>query len=50
LGISKAWLTHIMNLLKLAAEIQEYLNSLNDRSLLSFFDEKRLRHIASKKK
>jgi hypothetical protein len=47
LGISKARLTQIMNLLKLAPEIQEYLKSLNDPSLLSFFNEKRLRPIAN---
>ena len=47
LGISKARLTQIMNLLKMAPEIQEYLKNLNDPSLLSFFNEKRLRSIAS---
>jgi hypothetical protein len=34
LGISKARLTQIMNLLKLAPEIQEDLKNLNDPSLL----------------
>jgi hypothetical protein len=47
LGISKARLTQIMNLLKLAPEIQEYLKNINDPSLLNFFNEKRLRPIAS---
>jgi hypothetical protein len=47
LGISKARLTQIMNLLKLAPEIQDYLKNLNDPSLLNFFNEKRLRSIAS---
>jgi hypothetical protein len=47
LKISKARLTQILNLLKLAAEIQDYLKNLNDPSLLNFFNEKRLRPIAS---
>jgi hypothetical protein len=47
LGISKARLTQIMNLLKLAPEIREYLKNLNDPSTLNYFNEKRLRPIAS---
>ena len=47
LGISKARLTQIMNLLKLAPEIREYLKDLNDPSPLYYFNEKRLRPIAS---
>ena len=47
LGTSKARLTQIMNLLKLAPEIQEYLKNLSNPSLLRFFNEKRLRPIAS---
>jgi hypothetical protein len=46
LGISKARLTQIMNLLKLAPEIREYLKDLNDPALLNYFNEKRLRSIA----
>jgi DNA-directed RNA polymerase sigma subunit (sigma70/sigma32) len=47
LEVSKARLTQIMNLLKLAPEIQEYLKNLSNPSLLRFFNEKRLRPIAS---
>ncbi len=47
LGISKARLTQMMNLLKLAPEIREYLKDLNDPSPLNYFNEKRLRPIAS---
>ena len=36
-----------MNLLKLAPDIQDYLKNLNDPLLLNFFNEKRLRPIAS---
>ena len=36
-----------MNLLKLAPEIQDYLKKLSNPSLLRFFNEKRLRPIAS---
>jgi hypothetical protein len=45
LKISKARLTQIMNLLKLAPEIQESLKNLSDPSLLRYFNEKRLRPI-----
>ena len=47
LGISKARLTQIMNLLKLAPEINSYIKKLDDQELLHFFNEKRLRPIAS---
>jgi hypothetical protein len=47
LGISKARLTQIMNLLKLAPEIKSYIKKLDDQKLLHFFNEKRLRLIAS---
>ena len=47
LGISKARLTQIMNLLKLAPEIKSYLKKLDDQQLLHFFNEKRLRPIVS---
>ncbi len=43
--IRQSQATQIMNLLKLAPEIQEYLKNLNDASLLRFFNEKRLRPI-----
>ena len=46
LRISKARMTQIMNLLKLAPEIREYLKDLNDPSPLIYFNEKRLRPIA----
>jgi hypothetical protein len=36
-----------MNLLKLAPEIQEYLTNLSNPSVPRFFNEKRLRPIAS---
>ena len=47
LEISKARLTQIMNLLKLAPEINSYIKKLDDQELLHFFNEKRLRSIAS---
>jgi hypothetical protein len=47
LGITKARLTQIMNLLKLAPEIRSYIKKLDDQELLHFFNEKRLRPIAS---
>ena len=47
LRISKARLTQVMNLLKLAPEIKSYIKKLDDQELLHFFNEKRLRPIAS---
>jgi hypothetical protein len=47
LGISKARFIQIMNLLKLAPEIREYLKDPNDPLPLNYFNEKRLRPIAS---
>ena len=47
LGLSKARLTQIMNLLKLAPEIRSYIKKLDDLELLNYFNEKRLRPIAS---
>jgi hypothetical protein len=47
LGMSKARLTQIMNLLKLAPEILSYIKKLDDLELLNYFNEKRLRPIAS---
>ena len=46
LGLSKARLTQIMNLLKLAPEIRSYIKKLDDLELLNYFNEKRLRPIA----
>jgi hypothetical protein len=45
--MSKARLTQIMNLLKLTPEIRSYIKKLDDQELLHFFNEKRLRSIAS---
>jgi len=36
-----------MNLLKLAPEIKSYIKNIDDQELLHFFNEKRLRPIAS---
>jgi len=45
--MSGARLTQIMNLLKLAPEIRSYIKKLDDWELLNYFNEKRLRPIAS---
>jgi hypothetical protein len=47
LGKSKARLTQIMNLLKLAPEIRSFIKNLDDPELLYYFNEKRLRKLAS---
>ena len=47
LGLSKARLTQIMNLLKLDPEIRSFIKNLDDPGLLYYFNEKRLRPIAS---
>jgi DNA-binding XRE family transcriptional regulator len=47
LGISKARLTQIMNLLKLAPEIRSYIKDLDDPELLRYLNEKRLRKLTS---
>jgi len=49
LGMSKARLTQIMNLMKLAPEVRGYLKSLDDPELLRYFNEKRLRPITNLK-
>ena len=49
LGISKARLTQIMNLLKLAPEIQSYIKNLEDPLHLHYFNEKRLKPLANLK-
>jgi hypothetical protein len=47
LGQSKARLAQAMSLLKLAPEILSYIKKLDDLELLNYFNEKRLRPIAS---
>jgi hypothetical protein len=47
--MSKARLTQIMNLLKLAPEIRSYIKNLEDPELLNYFNEKRLRPPANLK-
>jgi hypothetical protein len=49
LGMSKARLTQIMNLMKLAPEVRGYLKSLDDPLHLHYFNEKRLRPPANLK-
>lgn len=49
LGISKARLTQIMNLLKLAPEIKLFLKNLKESKLIHYFTEKKLRPIAKTK-
>lgn len=44
-GISRARVTQILNLLKLAPEIREYLESLTDEKQLRYYTERRLRPI-----
>ncbi len=46
-GISRARITQILNLAKLAPEILEYLTSLTDQDMTSPFTERRLRGIAT---
>jgi len=46
-GVNKARITQIMNLLKLAPEIQDYLKNLKEPELIHFFTEKRLRPITN---
>jgi hypothetical protein len=46
-GFTRARVTQILNLLKLAPEIQEYLSKITDKELLRFFTERRLRKIAA---
>jgi len=44
-GVSRARITQILNLLKLAPKIQEYLLSFTDENQMYFFTEKKLRPI-----
>ena len=46
-GITRARMTQIMNLLKLAPEIREYIRNLNDPEEIDYFTERRLRKISS---
>ena len=48
-GVNRARITQIMNLLKLAPEIQDYLKNLTDPLQIQYFSEKRLRLIAKTK-
>ena len=48
-GVNKARITQIMNLLKLAPEIQDYLKNLKEPKSIHFFTENRLRPIAKTK-
>jgi transcriptional regulator with XRE-family HTH domain len=44
-GVNRARITQIMNVLKLAPEIQDYLKSLDEPFQIQYFTEKRLRPI-----
>jgi transcriptional regulator with XRE-family HTH domain len=44
-GVNRSRITQIMNLLKLAPEIQDYLKNLTDWLQIQYFTEKRLRPI-----
>jgi len=48
-GVNRARITQIMNLLKLAPEIQDYLKNLTDSLQIQYFTEKRLRLITKTK-
>ena len=45
-GLSRARVTQILNLFKLAPEIQNYLMTITDRKDLKILNERRLRIIA----
>ena len=47
LGITRARITQIMNLLKLAPDILEYIKNLNNPEEIRGFTEKKLRAIAT---
>jgi hypothetical protein len=47
--MTRARVTQILNILKLAPEIQDYRSGLTDESLLRYFTERRLRQITSEK-
>jgi hypothetical protein len=44
-GLTRTRMTQILNLLKLAPEIQKYLKDLKDETEIRFFTERRLRQI-----
>jgi len=46
-GVSRARVSQILNLLKLAPEIKDYLRNTQDGRILRFFTERRLRRIAT---
>jgi len=48
-GLSKARITQILNLLKLAPEIKDYFKNTPNESVPEFFTERRLRKIATLK-
>jgi hypothetical protein len=48
-GLTRARVTQILNLLKLAPEIQDCLSGLTDESVLRYFTERRLRGISTEK-
>ena len=48
-GVNRARITQIMNLLKLAPEVQDYLKNLTDPLQIQYFTEKRLRRIIKTK-
>ncbi|UCD79259.1 MAG: hypothetical protein JSW26_28320 [Desulfobacterales bacterium] len=45
-GMTRARMTQIMNLLKLAPEIRDYIKNLEDPDEIKYFTEKKLRNIA----
>lgn len=45
-GMTRARMTQIMNLLKLAPEIRDYIKNLEDTDEIKYFTEKKLRSIA----
>jgi hypothetical protein len=45
MGVSRVRITQMMNLLKLAPEIQEWLLTLQDQKAIRFFSERRLRPL-----
>lgn len=48
-GVSRARITQILDLLKLAPEIKGYLGSLTDQDQIKFFTERRLRKVTTLK-
>jgi hypothetical protein len=45
MGVSRVRITQVMNLLKLAPEIQEWLLTLQNQKAIRFFSERRLRPL-----